>query len=468
VLHYFTFSDGDFPNGLIADGVGNLYGTTSVGGAGHGIVFKLTPPGTYTVLYAFMGGSDGGSPNGLTADRKGNLYGTAGGGAGSGTVFKLSPPANPGGAWTKAVLYSFCNNPGPCRDGAGPDGSLIADSAGNLYGTTYRGGGSDRGVVFKLSTGGAYTVLHSFSGGSDGANPYDLIADNAGNLYGTTLGGSGTVFKLSPGGAYTVLHSFTGGSDGGFPSGLIASPAGNLYGTTAGGGTNACPAIGCGTVFKLSPPPNPGGAWTETVLYSLCSRPGCSDGQNPGGVVADSAGNLYGAALGGGGAASERGVVFKLTPGGIYTVVYSFCSKPSCREGASPSSDLIADSAGNLYGTTPNGGGGGCNGIEFGCGVVFKLSRPANPGGAWAETVLYSFCSKPSCSDGASPQAGLIADTAGNLYGTTSGGGASSGRGARCSSSRRLPILAEPGWRRCCTPFAMTSVAATGPPPPPI
>jgi uncharacterized repeat protein (TIGR03803 family) len=237
VLHSFAGgpSDGAVPQaGLIADSSGNLYGTTREGGSG-GVVFKLSPSGTYTVFYSFTGGSNGGAPFArLLADSSGNLYGTtyAGGRSNAGVVFKLSASG------TYTVLYSFCSLPG-CRDGNQPDAGLIADSSGNLYGTTIAGGGSGNGTVFKLSPAGTETVLYSFTGGRDGGGPGGLIADSSGNLYGAAGGGSGTgcegspcgvVFKLSPSGTYTVLYAFTGGSDGGqavrVPGGIAGRQSG--------------------------------------------------------------------------------------------------------------------------------------------------------------------------------------------------------------------------------------------------
>ena len=247
-------------NGLIADSAGNLYGTTSGGGASYkGVVFKLAPDGTETVLHSFPGfPSDGNSPYaGLIADSAGNLYGTTlsrDSVSHAGVVFKLAPNGTAG--WTETVLHSFTGFP---TDGALPYAGLIADSAGNLYGATTGGGASGQGVVFKLAPDGTETVLHAFTGGSDGAYPGvgPLIADSAGNLYGTTqvggASGQGVVFKLAPNGTggwtESVLYSFTGGSDGGQPfyGSLIADGAGNLYGTTVGGG-----ASGAGVVFKLS------------------------------------------------------------------------------------------------------------------------------------------------------------------------------------------------------------------------
>jgi uncharacterized repeat protein (TIGR03803 family) len=303
VLHTFTGSpsDGAFPEaGLIADSSGNLYGTTyadgasgtGCGGSGCGVVFKLAPGGTETVLYSFTGGGDGGnSTAGLIADSSGNLYGTTrnGGASNLGVVFKLTPPATASGAWTETVLHFFTGYP---NDGANPAAGLIADSSGNLYGTTSGGGGLLSGVVFKLSPSEPETVLYTFTGGSDGANPEaGLTADSKGNLYGTTAfggaSGDGVVFKLTPGGTETVLYNFctvntpTSCSDGSEPfAGLLADSNGNLYGTTNFGG-----ASNVGAVFKLSP----GG--TETVLYSFNTgeRGGAFP---PAGLIADSGGNL--------------------------------------------------------------------------------------------------------------------------------------------------------------------------------
>jgi uncharacterized repeat protein (TIGR03803 family) len=250
VLHSFTGGDGSIPYaGLVIDTAGNLYGTTLFGGSsGYGTVFKLDPSGTETVLHSFTNsGGDGAYPfAGLLVDKVGNLYGTTdvGGSFGYGTVFKLDRSG------TETLLHSFTNTGG---DGAYPLAGLVMDTAGNLYGTTNDGGSSGYGTVFKLDSSGTETVLHSFtnSSGGDGAYPFaGLVMDTAGNLYGTTIqGGSsnyGTVFKLDPSGTETVLHSFAY-SDGAAPiAGLVMDPAGNLYGTTFEGGSS-----GYGTVFKL-------------------------------------------------------------------------------------------------------------------------------------------------------------------------------------------------------------------------
>ena len=334
------------------------------------------------------------------------------------------PPAAP----TFTVLYSFA---GP-TDGAFPVAGLVRDAAGNLYGTTAGGGASSGcsfgscGVVFKLAPAGSETVLHSFTGGPDGQDPYGgLTTDAAGNLYGTAVfggsttgtchpfGGCGVVFELircdsaASGYEFKVLYSFTGGADGARPvARLVRDAAGNLYGTTANGGaTSACyPPYGCGVVFKLSP------SGTETVLHSF-SEPG--DGAFPGGLVRDAAGNLYGtgATITSNPFVFGAGTVFKLSPNGTETVLYSFTGGV---DGGDPNG-VVPDSAGNLYGTTQEGGGStACNVPDGTCGVVFKLS----PSGT--KTVLHSFTG----ADGGNSSAGLLRDAAGNLYGTTQYGGA--------------------------------------------
>ena len=379
-------------------GVGGctLYGST----VSCGTVFKLTPGsgGTYTesVLHYFQGGaSDGSYPlAGLIIDASGNLYGTTefGGADSVGTVFKLTKGS--AGSYTESVLHSFQY---AVPDGEQPIAGLIMDGSGNLYGTTLSGGTHGYGTVFKLTPGGggSYTesVLYSFQGGtSDGDVPNGgLITDGSGNLYGTTLqGGSGgctasasiigcgTVFKLTPGGggSYTesVLYSFLGGTtDGAYPySGLVTDSTGNLYGTTfvGGPGTGICnsqnSSSGCGTVFKLTL--GGSGNYTESVLHYF--QAGASDGANPThGLIIDSSGNLYGASGGGTG-----GAVFLLTPGsgGSYSeaVLYSF--NDAISDGAFPT-DLIMDGSGKLYGTTELGGTGTCS--PSGCGTVFKITQ---------------------------------------------------------------------------------------------
>jgi len=370
-------SDGSAPYaGLIADKVGNLFGTTSDGGAGAcqggcGIVFELRPASsggwTETVLYRFTGGSDGAFPEaGLIFDTAGNLYGTTiyGGSSEDGTVFRLTAPATPGSVWTLNVLHNFIGH----TDGKYCYGSLVFDPAGNLYGTTLFGGQSGGGTVFQLTApaapNGAWTlnVLHNFKGGKDGLDPVGaLILDQKGALYGTTY--SGTVFKEVPPAphhtAWTlkVLYGFDSvlGLSGG---GLIAGKRGVLYGTTAlGGSTNA------GTVFQLTPPATRGGAWTDTTLYEFA---GDSDGEYPlNGLIADKNGNLYGITENGG--ASGLGTVFKLTPtqhgAWIKTTLHNFTGG---RDGSGPGAGLIFGRLNGLYGTTVHGG-------SSDNGTVFKV-----------------------------------------------------------------------------------------------
>ncbi|HWY58352.1 MAG TPA: choice-of-anchor tandem repeat GloVer-containing protein [Terriglobales bacterium] len=356
---------------------------------------------TYNVLYNFTGGTDGGYPiAGLIRDAAGNLFGTtaAGGTSGNGTVFKVD---NTG---TETVLYSFSGSP----DGSYPGAGLIRDRAGNLYGTTIDGGlftplscFGGCGSVFKVDTTGAETILHSFTGGVDGAEPAaGLLRDAAGNLYSTTsLGGTfnaGTVFKIDGTGRETVLHSFKGGADGSEPFGsLVVGSAGKVYGTTYKGGDVACRTRGCGhgTVSQLD------ATGTETVLYSFAGTP---DGEYPyAGLVRDAAGNLYGTTEYGG--RSGAGTVFKLDNSGKETVLYSFTGGT---DGSGVLGGVIRDAAGNLYGTTLYGG-------DFDRGTIFKLDTTGT------KTILHSFTE----ADGAYPFAALIRDTAGNLYGTTETGG---------------------------------------------
>ena len=390
VLYSFTAAaDGFGPSGgLIRDSAGNLYGTTGLGGtAESGVVYELDATGHYTVLYRFTGGADGGGPTtGVIRDLAGNLYGTAlGGTSDSGVVFKLDTT----GHFT--VLYTFTGG----ADGDSPSSGVIRDSAGNFYGTTSRGGASGQGVVYKLDTAGHETVLYSFTGGVDGGSPQNsLTSDSAGNLYGTTYSGGaanmGVVYKLDTAGQETVLHSFRGGADGGTPeAGVIRDSAGNLYGTASIGGKG-----GVGTVYQLD------ASGQETVLYSF---PGVADGAFPyAGAIGDSAGNLYGTTISGG--AWTEGAVYRLDTAGQQKLLHSFGGGA---DGRYPSAGVIRDSAGNLYGTTSQGG-------TAGWGVVYKLDTTGQ------ETVMHSFTNG---ADGGDPYAGVILDSAGNLFGTAASGG---------------------------------------------
>jgi uncharacterized repeat protein (TIGR03803 family) len=411
---------------LIMDAAGNLYGTTGYGGNdgnsngnGNGVVFQLSPDGAgwkETVLHRFCaaGGTcaDGSEPlAGLMMDAAGNLYGTTSAGGsgqvGAGVVFELSPE---GSTWKEAVLYSFCQV-GNCNDGQTPLAGLIMDGAGNLYGTTENGGGFDLpenagtgGMVFELSptatrhgTKWNETVLHSFCSSAqcgDGAHPTaSLIMDCGPGING--------------------FYDCTGG---------------NLFGTTAnGGGTSG------GTVFELTPT---GAGWTYAVAYDFCAKAGCRDGDVPyAGVIIDPAGNLYGTTSGGGVPAkignNPGGVAFELSPTATKhritwneTVLHNFCSdqdaQGDCLDGAYPQAGLIMDAAGDLYGTAESGGVS-WDAIYNGRGIAFQLSPTG--GKEWKVKLLHDFCSSPNCRDGAYPLAGLIADSQGNLYSTTSDGG---------------------------------------------
>ena len=319
--------------------------------------------------------------SGLIMDSAGNVYGTASGGKrGVGVVYKLDTSGH------ETVLYNFVGG----AAGDAPSAGVIFDSAGNLYGTTAAGGASRTGVVYKLNTSGQETVLYSFT--AYRGNPSSgVIFDSAGNLYGTTSDEGGTLYKLDPAGQETVLYRFDCGGEGGcFPAGgVILDAAGNLYGTTSQGGS-----ANEGVVYKVDP------AGQETVLYSFT---GGADGGGPfAGVILDAAGNLYGTTAFGG--AAGYGVVYKVGTTGEETVLYSFTGGA---DGGTPYAGVILDAAGNLYGTAAQGG-------TANKGVVYKLDT------AGQERVLYNFTGGV---DGANPNAGVIRDSAGNLYGTTVYGG---------------------------------------------
>lgn len=385
---------------------------------------------TESVLYGFQGGLDGAQPvAGLIADKAGNLYGTTafGGAADSGTVYKLT---NAAGSWTETVLYSFQGG----TDGAYPYSTLVFDESGNLYGTTLAGGTgcSICGTVFKLTDRhGTWTetLLHSF-GGLDGENPYGgLLRDSGGDLYGTTYSGgtsfAGTVYKLTAQddkrkGPWpeTVLYSFTGEADGGSPlSDVVSDKSGKLFGATTGGG-----ADGFGVVFELTPPRFRGEPWTETAIYSFT---GGSDGAEPyDGVVFDKHGSLVGAAaLGGDPSCSGGGcgTVYKLIPpatrGASWSenTLYTFTGG---LDGAQPLAKPILDAKGNVFGTTSFDGT--ANPCYPYCGTVFELAPPTASTPTWTETTLYGFAGS---GDGSSPEASLLLGKLGVLYGTTVSGG---------------------------------------------
>jgi uncharacterized repeat protein (TIGR03803 family) len=379
----FTTLDSFFSNpqgaepyaGLVQATDGNLYGTTLEGGnvQDAGTVFRVTPSGRLTPLYHFCSQprcTDGlGNFGGLIQATDGNLYGTTSWGmadSNSGTVFKITTSG------TLTTLYSFCSSdmaPG-CADGSFPGVALVQGTDGNFYGTTQSGGANSAGTVFKITPSGTLSTLYSFcpeSGCTDGRSPYaGLVQATDGSFYGTTLyggvtnslcpDGCGTVFKIDAGGTLTTLHRFDGSDGSDLEATLIQGTDGNFYGTTVGGGAKG----GYGTVFKIIP------SGTLTTLYSFCSQSGCMDGAGPlAGLIQATDGNFYGTT--GGFGANGYGTVFKITPSGVLTTLYSFCSRSGCRDGETPSAALMQDTSGNLFGRTQGGG-------TKGYGTVFRLS----------------------------------------------------------------------------------------------
>jgi uncharacterized repeat protein (TIGR03803 family) len=402
-LHSFDGTDGSNPDAPLVQATdGNLYGATSEGGtsngggictSGCGVVFKMTSSGTLTLLHSFDL-NDGAAPSAaLVQAADGSFYSTtAFGGTSSacsdlyhcGAVFKMAPND------VLTRLYSFCSQSG-CTDGFTPTGALVPEQSGNFYGTTAYGGanGSYNGTVFRISASSKLTTLYNFcsqSSCTDGASPYGTLIQAAdGSFYGTTgFGGAnssecegsgcGTVFKITPDGILTTLYSFcsqTGCADGAQPEGqLVQATDGNFYGTTYYGGVN-----GVGTVFKITP------NGTLTTLHSFCSRRNCADGELPiAGLVQATDGNLYGTTDGTAGtifSGQIGGTIFKITPEGTLTTLYSLCSQPHCTDGESPRGGLIQDTNGNIYGTTYRGGSSSA--CSDGCGTIFSLSLGLGP-----------------------------------------------------------------------------------------
>lgn len=395
------------PGPLLMTSAGDLYGTTAGGGLrGDGSVFRLTrKPGTnkwtFRTIYNFCAlndCADGYYPYqaGLVADSFGNLYGTANGGGafGGGVFYKLTPNKN-GRNWILTVLYNFCSRNSACTDGSSPQGPLTYsgaaqglsyDSSSPLYGTTASYGVHNHGVVFSLTPKfGRWreTVLYAFcpGGGScvDGTSPYGVTLAPDGDLVGVAGSGypnNGLVFRLSPVEgrrlwSETVLHTFcslANCADGSEPSGApFVDSAGNIFGLTYVGGTDQCNGSGCGVLYELTPD------GSETVLHAFCQRKKCSDGRVPNGIlVADSLGTLYGA-TGAGGEYHDvnngfgGGTVFKFSGSSFRTLV-SFCAETSCTDGEDPFPGVALDPAGNLFGTTEEGG-------PDGSGIVYEIKR---------------------------------------------------------------------------------------------
>ncbi len=452
-LVIFNYENGEYPaGGLVLDSAGNLYGASPYGIGdncffGCGGIYELSPNSdgtwTQTILYAFAGSPDAGNPMGVVLDNQGNIFGVSTGGGfsscgdfGCGAIFELSPEKV---GWSEKVVYRFAAG----LPGLDPGGDIVIDAAGNFLGTTYKTGpfgscyytsGACLGAVYEVSAGSdgewSATTLYKFAPGKDGSQPStSLVADSAGNLYGITVHGGdyfattcpfgcGTLYEISPqpGGGWSenTLYPFPqsvtyGGTNvDGATADLIIDSAGNLYGTSSIGGDLVC---NCGYVFEMSPTGN--GEWQQKTLYNFLNG---SDGEQPAAALTFGLnGQLYGTASTGTGANSS-GNVFQLTPNSDGTWTHSVIHSFDGLDGNGPESALVLDSSGNLYGTTASGGNStSCYG--YGCGTVFELIPSSN--GTWTESILYSF---RGGMDGAYPS-GVVRDSAGNLYGTTSAGG---------------------------------------------
>ena len=305
-------------------------------------------------------------------------------------------------AQTYSVLYNFGSASG---DGIDPSGTLARDSAGNLFGVTQVGGTNAVGTIFKLDSSNTETILYNFNLTPDAMLPlYGVIRNNSGTIYGPAEGGrygsgngDGVLFKLSATHKEAVLHSFGNGKDGLIPSGgLVEDKNGNVYGVTLEGGTH-----GAGTIFKVTP------AGKETILYNFGNAAGTPEGS----LLLDQHGNLFGTTVEGG--TNGFGTVFEFSAAGKFHVIYNFCTQVHCTDGGQTATGVAQDSAGNLYGTTVNGG-------AFGQGTVYRVTLTGK------ETVMHSF--GLGGGDGYFPESGLVSDGSGNFYGTTSVGGAN-GRG---------------------------------------
>jgi uncharacterized repeat protein (TIGR03803 family) len=413
------------------------------------LVFAVRPAKAQTeqVLYSFGGNPDGANPYSGLIFNAGNLFGTTfdGGLYGFGTVFELSP--NGSGGWTETVLYNFCPVAPSCTDGQNPAyGQLIFDKQGNLYGTTFAGGTLASGTVFELTRSGStwnYNVIYSFAGQPDAANPNNgMVIDAAGNLYGTAYAGgatdSGAVFQIHPTGTGTWTEQAIASVAEVF-AGLAIDSTGDLYGTTTG------------SVFKIIP--NGVNNWYLANILTFTN--GAVQGNTPNGTpILDSAGNVYGTTTFGG--KSNLGVVYKLTKGGLlkYTekVLYNFGAN-----GTKPYGGVVMDSAGNLYGTTTAGG-------KNGAGVVYQL---VFNGVSYVERSLQPFVG----SNGAVSYGSLVLDSAGYLYGTTYYGG-SNGEGSvfvanahAATSSITLTSSLNPSVSGQAVTFTATVTSPSGPPP---
>jgi uncharacterized repeat protein (TIGR03803 family) len=404
-LYSFTALDGNGDNidgsypvaSLISANDGNLYGTTSGGGVnGSGTLFKISTNGSFSLVYAFSAldtngnNGEGSSPQGsLVQGADNNFYGTTafGGSHGEGAVFQYNVSQS-----TMSPLHSFTGG----SDGAEPSAALVQGTSGHFYGTTSGGGSDSYGALFEIASSGAFTHLYSFTNGADGGDPVaPLVLGNDGNFYGTSTGpqnGFGTVFKMTTNGAVHALYAFTDGTDGGYPlAALVLATDGSFYGTTIGGGANSL-----GTVFRIT---------SLGAFSSVMSFLGGNDGRDPQApLVQDTNGNFYGTTFGGG--TNLFGALFMITSNGVFTPLYSFTNG---QDGANPAGGLALGADGNLYGAASTGG---ANHV----GVLFSLTTHG------ALTVLHALT---NLVEGNHPW-GVVQGTNGIFYGTTYGGGSNS------------------------------------------
>ena len=387
-LASFAKTDGNAPyiGSLVQGTDGNLYGTTELGGSRNaGTVFRVATDGTLTSLYSFcakLGCVEGSGPyTGVVLATDGNFYGTNpwSGAYSNGTVYKMTP------AGVLTALYGFCQQSG-CPNGGLPIAALVLGSDGKLYGTDEGGGTNNVGTIFRITTAGVLTTLHSFIN-TDGATPAAaMLQANDGNFYGTTsYGGAhiacsgfflgcGTVFKMTPAGVLTTLHSFAGAGDGNWPvGGLVQGADGSLYGTTKLGGVrNSACSFGCGTIFKIT---------TSGTLTTLHRFDGTEAGFSTSPLLLATDGNFYGTTGYGGSTVCSQGcgTVFQITPSGTFTILHSF----GLSDGANPAGGLVQATNGILYGTTASGGSNRVCGGAY-CGTVFGLDMGL---GKFVETV---------------------------------------------------------------------------------